>query len=364
MSRKTLEEILNKNVPVIEGKRLYIWGMGNTALLYNEGINRLEKEGFFHISGYCDNNIEKTEKKIFCKKPAITPEELYRTKEACVLICSPQFKIYREISEQLKCKGIENYLIDDVILKHHAGEVLQVYDSLGDLRSKKTYEELVKCRIYNKLPDAKIYAGNPYFSIGAFKQRNPKEVFVDCGGYVGDTVEQFLWERTGSFDKIISFEPDKKNYDAMVYRVERLKKEWNISEEDIQLCQLGVGENNVRLTVQKYDSSHGLGSKILEEDRTFQNTEPCSIVSLDCFLKEPYHFLKADIESYEYGMLLGAEKGIKSYRPRIAVCIYHNAVDFYSVPLLIQSFIPEYHFAVRHHSCQLDETVLYAWTEE
>ena len=51
MSRKTLEETLNENVPVIEGKKLYIWGMGNTALLYDEGIQRLEKEGFFHISG-------------------------------------------------------------------------------------------------------------------------------------------------------------------------------------------------------------------------------------------------------------------------------------------------------------------------
>lgn len=38
MSRKTLEETLNENVPVIEGKKLYIWGMGNTALLYDEGI--------------------------------------------------------------------------------------------------------------------------------------------------------------------------------------------------------------------------------------------------------------------------------------------------------------------------------------
>ena len=47
MSRKTLEETLNENVPVIEGKKLYIWGMGNTALLYDEGIQRLEKEGFF-----------------------------------------------------------------------------------------------------------------------------------------------------------------------------------------------------------------------------------------------------------------------------------------------------------------------------
>lgn len=63
-------------------------------------------------------------------------------------------------------------------------------------------------------------------------------------------------------------------------------------------------------------------------------------------------------------MLLGAEKGIKKYKPKLAVCIYHNAVDFYFIPLLIHSFVPEYKFAVRHHSYELDETVLYVWIEE
>ncbi len=365
MSRKTLEETLNENVPVIEGKKLYIWGMGNTALLYDEGIQRLEKEGFFHISGYCDNNIRKTEKKFFCKKPVVTLEELCKTEEICVLICSPQFKVYREVRKQLNCMGVENYLIDEVILKHHAKEVLQVYDSLGDLRSRETYEELIECRMCNRLPAEKMYSGSTYFSLSAFKRRNTKEVFVDCGGYVGDTIEQYLWRKTGSFDKIIAFEPDKNNYDAMVCRVERLKKEWNINDEDIQLYPYGVGKDDVELEVQKYDRNHGLGSKIsVKGGGDMRDTEPCSIVSLDCFLKEPYHFLKADIEGYEYGMLLGAEKGIKANRPMIAVCIYHNAVDFYSIPLLIQRFVPEYHFAVRHHSSELDETVFYAWMEE
>ena len=62
---------------------------------------------------------------------------------------------------------------------------------------------------------------------------------------------------------------------------------------------------------------------------------------------------------------LGLENNlIKKYKPKLAVCIYHNAVDFYSIPLLIHSFVPEYKFAVRHHSYELDETVLYVWIEE
>lgn len=360
MSRKSLEEVLMKDVPAIEGKKVYIWGTGNTALLYEEGIKRLEKEGFLHIEGYCDNNSNKWGGS-FLGRPVIAPKELRKIQGICVLICSPQQKVYREVSAQLKAEGTEYYLIDEVILKCHAKEVLQVYDSLEDLRSKEVYEELVKCRMCNKLPDEKIYSSETYFSVGAFKRANFGEVFIDCGGYVGDTIEEYLWARKGAFDKIISFEPDKNNYDAMVCRVGRLKKEWNIKDEDIQLYQFGVGKEDSKSTVQSYSNSHGLGSKIIEGDEGIQNTDSCRIVSLDGFLQEPYHFLKADIESYEYGMLLGAEKGIKKYRPMIAVCIYHNAVDFYSIPLLIQSFVSEYHFAIRHHSRDLDETVLYAW---
>ena len=60
-------------------------------------------------------------------------------------------------------------------------------------------------------------------------------------------------------------------------------------------------------------------------------------------------------------MLIGASKGIKEYMPLLAICIYHNAVDFYEIPLLIHSLVPEYKLAVRHHSYTLADTVLYAW---
>lgn len=363
MSRKTLEEMLKKDMPVIEGKKMYIWGTGNTALLYGEGIKRLEKENFFHIEGYCDNNSEKWGS-IFGGRPVITPKELGEMKEACVLICSTQLKVYKEISAQLQTGEVEHYLIDEVILKCHAKEILQVYDSLGDMKSKEVYEELIRCRMCNKLPDDEIYSGDAYFAVGAFKRESPGEIFVDCGGYVGDTIEEYLWMRKGAFSKIVAFEPDKSNYNAMLYRVERLKREWNIKDEDIKIYQLGVGRNDSESIIQSYGNNHGLGSKMIERKEEFHETDFCNIVTLDNFLEEPYDFLKADIESYEYGMLLGAQKGIKEYRPRLAICIYHNAVDFYSIPLLIQSFVPEYQLAVRHHSGTLAETVLYAWIPE
>lgn len=90
-------------------------------------------------------------------------------------------------------------------------------------------------------------------------------------------------------------------------------------------------------------------------------------ISLDQYFAqrggERITFLKADIEGAEWDMLLGAENIIRSSRPKIAVCIYHNIFDFYRLPMLLREFVPEYKFSVRHHWNGFNETVLYCYTE-
>ena len=105
----------------------------------------------------------------------------------------------------------------------------------------------------------------------------------------------------------------------------------------------------------------GLGSKFVEGASDGEVSRICSI---DTSITEPFDFLKADIEGYEYQMIAGAKESIRKNKPLLAICIYHNAVDFYSILLLIKSIEPEYKFAVRHHTSRLSETVLYAWVEE
>ena len=57
-NRKELKRLLYTDIPDISGENLYVWGTGNTAALYREGLQRLEKEGFA-VSGYCDNDPAK-----------------------------------------------------------------------------------------------------------------------------------------------------------------------------------------------------------------------------------------------------------------------------------------------------------------
>lgn len=355
--RKCLEELLLPQVSIKE--RVFIWGTGNTAFLYQEGLKRLEGEGF-SIEAYVDNDSKKWGKE-FCGKRIVSPLELQSIKkDVSVLICSPQPDIIRSLSAQLTELGVNFFHIDEIIFKMHAQELLKVFDDLEDDSSKETYYSLVEARMAGSDIKESLFCENQYFALPKFRMRNPKEVFVDCGAFVGDTVEEYIWKKDGVFEKIAAFEPDKKNFEAMQRRVERLQDEWHINRDAIELYQYAVSNEMTLKGVEAYEKNNGLGSKIVDNSDSGEN---CQVVAIDEMKIGQISFLKADIEGYEYKMLLGASESIRKWRPRLAVCIYHNAVDFYSIPLLIKSLVPEYKIAVRQHSYQLDDTVLYAWTE-
>ncbi len=357
MGKNEVEKILTENFPDIKNRELWIFGAGNTASLYYNGLIRLQEEGFY-IEGYIDNDSNKWNH-LFNGKKIFSLQSLTDKKDKiCILICSIQSKVFCSIKKQLFEMGFNCfYHIDEVIFKFHKSEMLQVYDLLADEESKNIYEILTRERMCCNGGRLPVDIKKQYFALPPFMLENSKEVYVDCGAYVGDTIEQYLWIRQGVFHKIIGFEPDEKNHLAMLHRVKRLELEWGIEKNAIEIYNKGVSDKNSKGRINRYDVNNGLGSKLDNDVEGKENF----IVALDGFLKEPYSFLKADIESWEYKMLIGAAEGIKKYKPLLAICIYHNAVDFYEIPLLVHKLVPEYKLAVRHHSYSLAETVLYAW---
>ncbi len=354
MNRKILEKLLSEKYPVFDNKELWIFGAGNTAALCYNGLIRLEKEGFY-IKGYIDNDKHKWGKK-WNNKDIVSLDSLKdRKNDICVLICSIQSKVVRSISRQLSCNGFEHYNLDEVIFKLHKDKVLQVYDLL-DNDSKKIYEILLKERMYCEGITLPIDTNEQYFALCPFMISNPKEVFVDCGAFVGDTIERYIWKRNGVFKKIIGFEPESKNFLAMRNRLKRLNLEWGFNESAIEIFEKGVANKARRGKVERDEANNGLSSKVLDTD-----DGESAVIALDEFISQPYTYLKADVESWEYELLQGAQEGIKSNKPLLAICIYHNAVDFYEIPLLVHEMVPEYNLAIRHHNHSLTETVLYAW---
>lgn len=353
MDRLTFMLRLEENVPDIKGKEVWIWGTGNTARLYLEGIKRIN---LFEICGYCDNSSEYWGKSLYGKQ-VISPDELEKRSNIIVLICSPQKEVIQSVGQQLKKMGIEYYSIAEAVFKLYRREVMSCYDLLEDQFSKDTYAHIICCYLANEMPEScYVQTDEEYFWPKQFKMlRN--ETFIDCGAFTGDTIEKYIWAKNGCFKSILAFEPDRQNFKAMQYRMTRLKREWNLAEDSIKLFCCGVGAEK---GVESFLTNGTVRSMCVSEGAN-ETVENIDIISLDEFVKEPYDFIKVDIEGYEYKMLLGAQRGICKNKPIMAICIYHNAVDMFSLMLYIHKLVPEYKFSVRHYSEVLEDTILYVY---
>lgn len=68
-----------------------------------------------------------------------------------------------------------------------------------------------------------------------------------------------------------------------------------------------------------------------------------------------------DIEGSEMGALQGACKTIQRDKPMCAICIYHKPGDVLAISHYLKQLVPEYQFAIRHHTFENADTILYAF---
>jgi len=175
------------------------------------------------------------------------------------------------------------------------------------------------------------------------------EIFVDCGAFDGDTIQEFLKYRTSSFERIIAIEPDPINCKALEARVSALPVE---TKKKIQVIQSAVGSKRALVTFNATGtagSSFGNGSYEVEcapLDELLDGIKPT--------------FIKMDIEGAEPDALLGARSIIERDAPVLAICLYHAQEHLWQVPLLIQSLSSQYDFFLRRYADECWELVCYA----
>lgn len=234
---------------------------------------------------------------------------------------------------------------DDNILR-----ISKVESWLEDEESKFVYRQMIKFRYtnnYNDLP--KYNYSNQYFVDGIFLY-SEGECFIDCGAYIGDTVNAFKNEMKKhmitQYD-FVCFEPDDENY-------EQLKKKHG----DGKLIKAGCWAfSSLSLC---FENGMETAGKIIENP-TGDNYIKIPVVSIDdCPECKKATFIKMDIEGAEYQALLGAKATIQTNKPKLAICIYHSNEDMIRIAELIHEFVPEYRLMVRQHCNSCSETVLYA----
>lgn len=177
---------------------------------------------------------------------------------------------------------------------------------------------------------------NEYFSGAAdtstFRLGN-HEHYCDCGAFNGDIVRRFLVETNNQYQSIVAFEPDSINFRHLR----------NISSLDVRKFQaINKAVSNKKGFI--YFNETGTVSSHIAAT----GNKKVALTRLDDEL-ELLTLLKMDIEGFEAKAIQGASRLIHTQRPRIAACVYHNALDLIEVVEQLDKLVDNYHYRLRQH---------------
>lgn len=168
------------------------------------------------------------------------------------------------------------------------------------------------------------------------------EVFVDAGGFDGDTTEAFC-RFAPDYERVHLFEPSAINMARAKARLEGFPR--------IVFHDFGLSDKREELF---FNATAGSASAVsVSGDLAIQ------VVPLDGFLEDSVSFIKMDLEGWEMHALKGAANTIRSGQPKLAISVYHHSKDFTEVPRFILQCYPGYKIRLRHYSEGWSETVMF-----
>lgn len=341
-----------------KGKEIYLFGYNGAISL----LKQLEKyDSRWDIKGIIDNDKDKQSLKVAYLHqtiPVISPYSLKEklNDEICVLICGTYT---HEMGRQLELMGIQNYYSEIWMsrpseLKNITPQMIDenryqaVRKLLNDEKSKMILDSIIEKRKRGEIDYSDIMErGESEYFIDEFWQPFSNGVFIDGGGYNGDSIEEIVKWTKGDFKRIYTFEP-QKDLAKIIHNEVAIKY-----NNRVVLLNSGLWSYSGELKFRN-------GTNVLSGTIMDGGGETISVVSLDEVIEESVSFIKMDIEGAEVEALKGAKRIIQENKPKMAICIYHKPDDMWAIPLLIHEFVPNYRFYMRHCGISCYGTILYA----
>ncbi|MCX5848796.1 MAG: FkbM family methyltransferase [Deltaproteobacteria bacterium] len=219
----------------------------------------------------------------------------------------------------------------------------RLYDRLEDKDSKDVLSKLINFRASSDLNYMRGFENaqdRQYFE--DFLELKPGEVFIDAGGFDGQTTIEFI-KRCPEYKTIYIFEPASKNV--------ALARNNLSSYNNIYLYTMGLAENKKTL---KFSSGEGSASKL-----SATGDVEIEVDAIDNLINESISFIKMDIEGAEENALQGARAHILKDHPKLAICCYHKVADLWMIPQQIMAMRDDYSIYLRHYTDGFHETVMY-----
>lgn len=211
-----------------------------------------------------------------------------------------------------------------------------IYADINSLRQSGNYGLLPQ-------PDLE----HQYFPVDMPPWKTPLR-FIDCGAFNGDTLDQLM--KTGlAVSAVAAFEPDLANF----HELSRFASSNAPALGEVGLWPCGVHSSTTQMRfAMGRNASSGFSDS---------GDQVITCVALDdvlpCFQPS---LIKMDIEGAEYDALLGASVMIHTYRPGLAICIYHAPDHIWQIPLLVKQWDLGYRLYLRLHRYNAFDLVMYA----
>jgi FkbM family methyltransferase len=337
------------------GKKVYIFGAGSSIEYV---IKLFEKHTDF--LGILDNDSTKWGRKI--KGYAIlSPDSV--DKEALVIMAS---SFQTEINRSLINKGFNQNnimhfpLVEIIKDKHYDQEYIMdnieeihnTYNLFHDKLSKKNYDSIMCYRYTGDLSYLEnINSPNEQYFPDIIDIGNG-EVIYDIGAYNGDTARDFIKiieNKNLKNCQIVCFEPNPNNSQYIKnIKYDKDNVKIHIEQSVVSNCYdtFTFDDNGAETQFSKNEALKNIVKSVdIDTYVKFNNIIPT--------------YIKMDVEGFEKEVIEGSLMTIRTYRPKLAISIYHKPSDIWIIPKIMSKVLDEYNFFIRHHSYSIDDTVLY-----
>lgn len=185
-------------------------------------------------------------------------------------------------------------------------------------------------------------------------QVQPGDVVIDGGGCWGDTA-LYLADKAGTQGKIYCFEFVRDNLQILH---QNLGLNQHLADR-IKVIPKAISDKSGEF--MSYSADGPATSLVFGQQG---RTDRVSTVSIDDFIKEEgiqrVDYIKMDIEGSELKGLQGAEGTIRTFRPRLAISLYHKDEDIIMIPEYLHKLDLGYEFFLDHFTIHYWETILFA----
>ncbi|MEJ2610174.1 MAG: FkbM family methyltransferase [Candidatus Thiodiazotropha sp.] len=326
----------------------YIMGISRDG--YAKGLSNI-----VDINGFIDDF---TNSKFFLNKPIVKTADL--EKDSLIVVCStvrtrtavqklhemgfinvisyPEFYKYID-NHQIKLRILSDF---DKEYSQHSEKYDLIHSRLKDTLSKETFISLLNYRSTANLEYMKNFIFDPKGQYFEDFLKLQEEVFIDAGGFDGQTSIEFI-KHCPNYKAVYIIEPSKESLEIIKNNLKNFK--------NINFISKGLSNKQDTL---KFDMESGSASSISEN-----GTVSIEVDTLDTLVEEKVTFIKVDIEGAEGLAIEGMKHHILKDHPKMAISVYHKVDDFWKIPEQIFSIRDDYDIYMRHYTEGTDETVMF-----